>query len=77
MKNFFEPALIIDGVNLKQRMFQDVLDEQTTIALLSKGAITISETDNMPPSDRPRILKLLQQIEERKQQEFNKVQNTK
>ena len=55
MNNFFEPPLMINGVPLKVRLFNDILDEQTTIALLSKGAISISETNCMPPSDRKRI----------------------
>ena len=39
---------MINGVPLKVRLFNDILDEQTTIALLSKGAISISETNCMP-----------------------------
>lgn len=73
MSNFFEPPLMIDGVSLNVRMFNDILDEQTTIALLSKGAISISETNNMPASDRRRILKNLLDIEERRKQEMNKI----
>ena len=73
MKTFFEPPLIIDGVSLNVRLFNDILDEQTTIALLSKGAISISETNNMPASDRRRILKNLLDIEEKRKQAMQNI----
>jgi len=65
--------LIIDGVSLNVRLFNDILDEQTTIALLSKGAISISETNNMPASDRRRILKNLLDIEEKRKQAMQNI----
>lgn len=64
---------MIDGVSLKNKLFNDILDEQTTIALLSKGAISISETNNMPSSDRRRILKNLLDIESKKQQAIDQI----
>lgn len=59
---------MIDGVNLNVRLFNDILDEQTTIALLSKGAISISETNNMPASDRRRILNNLMDLEDKRRE---------
>ena len=64
---------MIDGVSLNVRLFNDILDEQTTIALLSKGAISISETNNMPASDRRRILKNLLDIEEKRKQAMQNI----
>nr|DAQ00231.1 MAG TPA: hypothetical protein [Bacteriophage sp.] len=66
--------MIIDGVSLKKRKFDDILDEQTTIALLSKGAISLSETNNMPASDRRRILKNLMDIEHQRQESIKQIQ---
>lgn len=66
--------MIIDGVSLKKRKFDDILDEQTTIALLSKGAISLSETNNMPASDRRRILKNLIDIEQQRQESIRQIQ---
>ena len=66
--------MIIDGVSLKKRKFDDILDEQTTIALLSKGAISLSETNNMPASDRRRILKNLMDIEHQRQESIRQIQ---
>ena len=65
--------MIFDGVSLNVRLFNDILDEQTTIALLSKGAISISETNNMPASDRRRILKNLLDIEEKRKQAMQNI----
>ena len=77
MSNFFEPPLMIDGGNLNVRLFNDILDEQTTIALLSKGAISISDTNNMPASDRRRILKNLLDIEEKRRQAMQNLTTSK
>ena len=69
--------MIIDGISLKVRKFNDILDEQTTIALLSQGAISISETNNMPASDRRRILNNLLEIENKKQEAMQKITNSR
>lgn len=69
--------MIIDGVSLKIRKFNDILDEQTTIALLSKGAISLSETNNMPASDRRRILKNLMDIEQQRQEAIKQAQKSR
>lgn len=65
---------MIDGVSLKVKKFNDILDEQTTIALLSKGAISISETNDLPASDRRRILKNLIDIENQKKESLKQIQ---
>lgn len=64
---------MIDGISLSTRKFNDILDEQVTIALLSKGAITVSETNEMPPSDRRRILNMLMEIEQRNAEQLQKL----
>ena len=67
---------MIDGVSLSVKLFNDILDEQTTIALLSNGAISISETNSMPPSDRRRILNNLLEIEKRKSEKLNQLKHS-
>ena len=67
---------MIDGVSLSAKLFNDILDEQTTIALLSNGAISISETNSMPPSDRRRILNNLLEIEKRKSEKLNQLKHS-
>lgn len=44
-----------------------------TIALLSKGAITLTDTNNMPASDRQHILNTLVDIEKKRQEELEKI----
>lgn len=65
--------MIIDGQNLRTIKFNRILDDQLTIAVLSKGAININDTNNMPVSDRQRLLKTLIDIEEKKAEEMKRI----
>lgn len=65
--------MIINGQNLRVLKFNRILDDQLTIAILSKGSITINDTNNMPVSDRQRILKTLIDIEEKKAEEMKRI----
>ncbi len=65
--------MIINGQNLRVLKFNRILDDQLTIAILSKGSITINDTNNMPISDRQRILKTLIDIEEKKAEEMKRI----
>ena len=68
---------MINGVSLSTKLYNDILDEQTTIAILSNGAISISETNVMPPSDRRRILNNLLDIEKQKADKLNQIRINK
>ena len=73
-KTFFEPRhLLINGVNLRTLKFNKILDDQLTISLLSKGSISIEDTNRMPASDRQHILNTLVEIEQKIQEEMNKI----
>lgn len=65
--------MIIDGQNLRTIKFNRILDDQLTIAVLSKGAININDTNNMPVSDRQRLLKTLIDVEEKKAEEMRRL----
>lgn len=65
--------MIINGQNLRTIKFNRILDDQLTIAILSKGAININDTNNMPVSDRQRLLKTLIDIEEKKAEEMQRL----
>lgn len=65
--------MIIEGQNLRTIKFNRILDDQLTIAVLSKGAININDTNNMPVSDRQRLLKTLIDIEEKKAEEMKRI----
>ena len=58
---------------MKALKFNKILDDQLTISLLSKGAISITDTNNMPASDRQHILNVLVDLEKRKQEEMEKL----
>ena len=53
--------------------FNKILDDQLTISLLAKGSISIEDTNKMPASDRQHILNTLVEIEQKKQEEMNKI----
>ena len=65
--------MIINGEELRVIKFNKILDDQLTISILSKGAISINDTNNMPVSDRQRILKTLIDIEEKKAEEIKRI----
>lgn len=54
-------------------MYEEILKEQLLISYLSKGAVTISETNNMPINDRKIILTTLRQAEEAKKKHMEEL----
>lgn len=54
-------------------LYEEILKEQLLIAFLSKGAITITETDDMPIHDRKLLLGTLQQAEEAKKKKIEEM----
>ena len=64
---------MINNQNLRVLKFNKILDDQLTISVLSKGAITITDTNNMPVSDRQRLLNTLIDIENQKAEELKKM----
>ena len=69
--------MIINNQNLRTIKFNKILDDQLTIAILSKGAITINDTNNMPVSDRQRLLNKLIDVENKKAEEIKKMTSRK
>ena len=55
-------------------MYDQILKEQLLVAYLSNGAITITETDNMPIHDRKTLLATLQQAEEAKKKRLKEIE---
>lgn len=55
-------------------MYDQILKEQLLIAYLSKGAITVSETNDMPIHDRKVLLATLQQAEEAKKKHLEEIE---
>ncbi len=54
-------------------MYEQILKEQLIIAYLSKGAITLTETNDMPINDRRILLATLQQAEEDKKKRLEEL----
>lgn len=54
-------------------MYEQILKEQLVIAYLSKGAITLTETNDMPINDRRILLATLQQAEEDKKKRLEEL----
>ena len=69
--------MIINNQNLRTIKFNKILDDQLTIAILSKGAITINDTNNMPVSDRQRLLNTLIDVENKKAEEIKRMTSRK
>ena len=55
--------------------YEEILKEQLYISYLSKGAVTITETNGMPIHDRKLLLQTLQQIEEAKKKKIEEMNN--
>lgn len=72
--NFFEPNLIIKGKPYKVWRYEEILKEQLLIGVLSKGAISIEDTNNLPINDRRILLSTLQKAEEDKARRLEDLQ---
>ena len=66
--------MIVNGQPYGFYMYDQILKEQLLIAYLSNGAITITETDNMPIHDRKTLLATLQQAEEAKKKRLKEIE---
>jgi len=54
-----------------------VLKEQLLIAYLSKGAVTLSETNDLPINDRKILLNTLRQVEEEKKKRIQEIKDAR
>ena len=77
MVNFFEPDVIIDGKPYKVWKYEEVLNEQLLIAMLSKGACTVDTTNYLPVNDRRILLKTLQKAEQEKQKRYEEMKEAR
>jgi predicted transposase YdaD len=68
---------MIDGQPYSFFMYEQILKEQLLIAYLSKGAITVTETNDMPIHDRKLLLNTLRQAEEEKKKKLEELKKTR
>lgn len=62
--NFFEPRILIENKPLTVLKYEEILKEQLLIGMLSEGAVTLSETNDLPVNDRRILLTTLQKVKE-------------
>ena len=74
--NFFEPNQIIKGKPYKVWRYEEILNEQLLIGVLSKGAISLEDTNNLPINDRRILLTTLQKAEEDKAKRLEDIRNS-
>lgn len=77
MLNFFEPRAIINGKPYKSWKYEEILKEQMLIGILSKGAISIQDTNDLPINDRRILLTTLQKAEDEKAKRMEELRNMK
>lgn len=65
---------MIKGQPYGTYMYDQILKEQLLISYLSEGAVTITETNEMPIHDRRVLLETLQQAEEAKKKRIKEIE---
>ena len=65
---------MIEGKPLATRKYEEVLKEQLLIGILSKGAVTLTETNDLPVNDRQILLNTLQKVEDEKRRKLEDMQ---
>ena len=75
--NFFEPRILIEGKPLTVLKYESVLKEQLLIGILSKGAVTLSETNDLPVNDRRILLTTLQKAEDEKKRRLEEIRENR
>lgn len=66
---------MINGRPYSSYKYEQVLKEQLLIAYLSKGAVTLSETNDLPINDRKILLNTLRQVEEEKKKRIQEIKD--
>ena len=64
---------MIEGQPYSFYKYEQIRKEQLLIALMSKGAVTVSETDKMPIHDRKLLLNTLRQMDEERKKKLEEM----
>lgn len=67
--------MTVNGKPYKSYKYEQVLKELLLIAYLSKGAITVTELNELPINDRKILLTTLRQTEEAKKKKLEELQD--
>ena len=57
-----------NGLTYKQQRYRDIIDEQVLISYMSKGSLSMTDTEFVSPYDRELILKSIIKIREQELQ---------
>lgn len=68
---------MIEGKPLTVLKYESVLKEQLLIGILSKGAVTLSETNDLPVNDRRILLTTLQKAEDEKKRRLEEIRENR
>jgi hypothetical protein len=68
---------MINGRPYSSYKYEQVLKEQLLIAYLSKGAVTLSETNDLPINDRKILLNTLRQVEEEEKKRIQEIKDAR
>ena len=68
---------MIKGQPYSSWKYEQILKEQLLISYLSKGAISISDTNKLPINDRNVLLVTLKKIEEDKRKRMEELKNAR
>ena len=66
--------MIIDGQSYSFFRYEQILKEQLLIAFLAKGAVTLTETNDLPIHDRKIILDTLRQADEERKKKLEELE---
>lgn len=69
--------MIIDGQPYSFFRYEQILKEQLLIAFLSKGAVTLTETNDLPIHDRKILLDTLRQADEERKKKLEELEQSK
>lgn len=68
---------MIEGRPYNSVKYEQILKEQLLISYLSKGAVSISDTSQLPINDRKILLNTLKQVEETKKKRYEEMKESK
>lgn len=68
---------MIDGIPYSSYKYEQILKEQLLIAYLSKGAVTLSETSDLPINDRKILLTTLRKAEEERKKKLEEIKEAR
>ena len=64
LRNFFDQNIEINGKLLRHIKYDNIIKDQVTIAYISKGGISLEDSDYLSPYDRKLVIDTLAELKE-------------